>query len=190
MSANNKLVRVGDLNRLKLAAYICQLLSDNGINVVLSGGSVVSIYSAEEYVSVDLDFVDISLKTSRQISQVLQTVGFKNYPINSRHFVHSDTELTIEFPSAPLMVGDEYIPESRVDMIKGDTGVLKLLSPTDCVKDRLAGFYYFGDNQCFEQALLVANAQPINIEDLKQWHKKEGQKEGFEIFIKVLSDSK
>lgn len=182
-------IDIGKLTRLELAAYICQLLHDAGINVVLSGGSVVSIYSSEHYVSVDLDFIDTSLKTQRQISMLLKTIGFENFPKNSRHFTHPDTPLTIEFPSAPLMVGDEFIPESNVETIKTDNGTLKLLSATDCVKDRLAGFYYFGDQQCFEQALLVAKTQSVDFDALEKWHNNEGQPLGYKKFLEALKQA-
>lgn len=66
------------LSRLDLAALICETLKKAGIDVVLSGGSCVSIYSSEKYVSNDLDFVDISLKSNRQIGKVLESLGFNN----------------------------------------------------------------------------------------------------------------
>ena len=98
---------INELTRLELAALIASSLKEQGIDVVLSGGSCVSIYSSERYVSKDLDFIDISLKSNRQIAKAIQSLGFENRPKNSRHFVHPDTELTVEFPSAPLTIGDE-----------------------------------------------------------------------------------
>ena len=41
-------------------------------------------------------------------------------------------------------------------------GSFRLLSPTDCVKDRLANFYHFEDGQCLEQAPMVAGQHPVN----------------------------
>lgn len=177
------------LNRVELAALVCETLKDAGIDVVLTGGSVVSIYSSEKYVSLDLDFVDISLRTKRQISMALQNIGFSNQPTNSRHFIHADTQLTIEFPSAPLTVGDEHIKENAINRLKTQQGILKLLSPTDCIKDRLAGYYYFADKQCLEQAIMVAKAQPVNLKALEQWHIREGQSEGFKMFLTRLNKS-
>ena len=45
------------MTRLELAAFIGAEFKRRNINVVLSGGSCVSIYSQEKYVSMDLDFV-------------------------------------------------------------------------------------------------------------------------------------
>lgn len=177
---------VKGLSRLELAALICETLSKAGIDVVLSGGSCVSIYSSEKYVSKDLDFVDISLKSNRQIGKALDSLGFKNQPKNSRHFVHPDAELTVEFPSAPLMVGDEHIRSTAVNAIETQLGVLRLLTPIDCVKDRLANYYYFKDRQCLEQALLVIKAHPVNFQSLKKWHENEGLIDRYGELMEVL----
>lgn len=174
------------LSRLELAALICETLNKAGIHVVLSGGSCVSIYSSEKYVSKDLDFVDISLKSNRQIGKVLESLGFNNQPKNSRHFVHPDAELTVEFPSAPLMVGDEHISSTAVNAIETRQGVLRLLTPTDCVKDRLANYYYFKDRQCLEQALMVMKAHPVNFQSLKKWHENENLVHRYDELLEIL----
>ena len=46
------------MSRLELAALVGAEFRRRKINVVLSGGSCVSIYSQEKYVSMDLDFVN------------------------------------------------------------------------------------------------------------------------------------
>jgi hypothetical protein len=45
----------------------------------------------------------------------------------------------------------------------------RLLAPTDSVKDRLASYFYWND----EQALLVAKNHKIDLNDLKRWAKSE-----------------
>ena len=177
------------LSRLELAAFIAEELRAKDIDVVLSGGSCVSIYSSEKYVSKDLDFIDISLKSNRQIANAIRALGFENQPKNSRHFVHPDTELTVEFPSAPLTVGDEHIPSTAVHSITTDQGTLRLLTPTDCVKDRLANYYYFRDKQSLEQAVLVAKAHPINFKSLETWHNNERQQKGYQQFLERLKNA-
>jgi len=179
---------IGGLSRAELGGLVAEALLNEGIEVVLSGGSCVSIYSSERYVSKDLDFIDISLKSNRQIAKAIEALGFENQPKNSRHFAHPETHLTVEFPSAPLMIGDEHIKSADAASMETATGRLRLLTPTDCVKDRLANYYYFGDQQCLEQALLVARAQPINLDNLKRWHESEGQLKGFEAFVVKLAE--
>jgi hypothetical protein len=49
---------------------------------------------------------------------------------------------------------------------------------TDCVKDRLAAFYYWSDRQALEQALLVSLVQPVSIREVGRWSRAEGQESG------------
>jgi hypothetical protein len=49
---------IKEMNRTELAAFICTHLETHGIEVTLTGGSYVSIYSQDEYVSHDLDFIE------------------------------------------------------------------------------------------------------------------------------------
>ena len=177
---------IGKLSRAELAGLVCKTLAENDIDVVLTGGSCVSIYSSEKYVSKDLDFVDVSLKSGKQIERALSTIGFERQPKNSRHFVHPDTELTVEFPSAPLAIGSEFIPFKQANEMSTEQGLLRLLSPTDCVKGRLANYYYFGDKQCFVQVTMVAQMHPVNLNKLKEWHRKEDQLSRYKDFLAHL----
>jgi hypothetical protein len=59
---------ISRMNRLELAAFIASEFRRRKINVVLSGGSCVSIYSGEKYVSMDLDFVNAGFAKRAAIS--------------------------------------------------------------------------------------------------------------------------
>ena len=158
----------------ELAAYISSHLRGLGIDVVLSGGSCVSIYSAEKYVSQDLDFVDRRFATVRKIREAMLAIGF--VPEN-RYFRHPQVDLLIEFPSGPPAVGKE--PIGAINEIEFSTGMLRLLSPTDCVKDRLAAYYHWDDLQTLEQAVLVAQSNSIDMSEVKRWSKEEGMADAF-----------
>jgi len=54
-----------------------------------------------------------------------------------------------------------------------------LLTPTDCVKDRLAWFFHTGDTECLEQAYLVARQQKVDVQEIERWSTCEGKKEDF-----------
>jgi hypothetical protein len=60
--------------------------------------------------------------------------------------------------------------------------VLKLLSPTDCVKDRLAAFYHWNDRQSLEKAILVSLDNEIDMKEVNRWSIKEGMQDKLEIF--------
>lgn len=47
------------MTNAELAAFIGSHLLERGIDVVLSGGACVSIYSNGKYVSMDLDLINI-----------------------------------------------------------------------------------------------------------------------------------
>jgi hypothetical protein len=64
--------------------------------------------------------------------------------------------------------------------------VIKILSPSDCVKDRLASYIYYNDRDGLDQALLVAKAHPINFESIKSWCKNEKAEFAFDDFISKL----
>jgi hypothetical protein len=60
-----------------------------------------------------------------------------------------------------------------------ETGKLRLLSSTDCVKDRLSAFYHWGDRQCLQQAVWVAQMKPIDLIEVERWSRQEGAAEKF-----------
>ncbi len=56
----------------ELAAFVCTHLKDNGIDVVLSGGACVSIYTKNRYQSYDLDFIENVSASRKKIKEVLR----------------------------------------------------------------------------------------------------------------------
>jgi hypothetical protein len=161
----------------ELAGLVCQSLKDAGIVVTLTGGACVMIWSEGKYVSSDLDFIEEGPVPRRKIREEMGKLGFTE---KSRYFIHPDTSFFVEFPTGPLMVGEERI-ESVVER-KTSAGILRLLSPTDCVKDRLAAFYHWNDKQALEQALLIARDQKVDLRNILKWSKVEGKVKSYQIF--------
>ncbi|MBI3987042.1 MAG: hypothetical protein HY343_08990 [Lentisphaerae bacterium] len=163
------------MTRLELAGYISAEFQKHNINVVLSGGSCVSIYSREQYVSMDLDFVNAAFTKRDRIRKVMESLGFHE---ENRHFRHPDTDLFVEFPPGPLGVGQE--PVKQINEIETGTGLLRIISPTDCVKDRLTWYYHDHDIECLRQAILVAQANDVDLEEIQRWSGVEGKNREFE----------
>lgn len=162
------------INLKDLASLIYETLKRNKIEAILVGGSCVSIYSENRYQSYDLDFV--SYEDLRKIESALKPLGF--YRVG-RCFEHPDCPFLLDFVNPPVSVGSEAI--HQFETMQLGIGELKLLRPTDCIKDRLASFYYWNDSQALEQALLVAERHPIQLSEIENWSIREG----FEIkFIK------
>ncbi|MFO7811470.1 MAG: hypothetical protein R6V21_00735 [Pelovirga sp.] len=167
----------------ELAAFVCTHLQVNGIDVVLSGGGCVAIYSEGRYVSYDLDFVENISSGRRKLKQVLAEIGFQE---EAKYFKHPETQYFLEFPAGPLAVGDET-PQSIV-VLSFETGELAALSPTDCVKDRLAAYFHWNDQQCLEQALLVAGTSDVDLTEIERWSLKEGYEKKFHFFHDLLKE--
>jgi len=166
---------ISEMNRLELAAFIAAEFQRRKIDVVLSGGSCVSIYSSEKYVSMDLDFVNAGFAKRAAIKDAMESLDFSE---KNRYFRHPGTKWLIEFPPGPLGVGDE--PVKQIDEISTDVGVLRIISATDCVKDRLAWYYHDKDRECLEQAILVAGSNDIDIDEISRWSAAERKLEAFD----------
>lgn len=160
----------------EFGAFVASHLRASDIDVVLSGGSCVTLYSSNRYMSFDLDFVGGSGAGGKKIKAVLLDLGFCE---KNRYFVHPDSEYYVEFPSGPLAVGDE--PVREVVELEFTTGRLRLLSPTDCVKDRLAGYFHWKDLQCLEQAVLVAADNKVDLDEIERWSRHEGMQDEFSL---------
>ena len=174
---------IGQMSMEELAAYICAALEKEGIETVLSGGCCVELYSKGRYTSDDIDLIDRYNGGHRKIKQVMEKLGFQEYKMK-RYFVHEDTPLFIEFPRGPLGVGDAPVKEVSTRMT--ETGSLKLLTPTDCIKDRLAAYYHWDDEQSLDQATWVANGNDFDIESVEIWSRNEGKMDKFQDFKEDL----
>jgi hypothetical protein len=165
---------IKDMSLGELAAFISSHLKRNNIDVVLSGGSCVSIYTENKYASLDLDFIEFGSVSRRKLKRVLSEIGFSE---KDRYFISQETDIFLEFPSGPLSVGGEPIRE--INTLIFPTGELRIISPTDCVKDRLAAYYYWRDKQSLEQAILVAKENKIDLNELERWSRVEGKISAF-----------
>lgn len=171
--------------------YVATHLESKGLNVVLVGGAVVSIYSKGAYRSGDLDFIVTSLFKDK-LSQYMEEIGFKKGTKGDlgRLYRHPEcSHLVVEFPSGPVTIGEDH--KIKPDEHKFGGQKIKILSPTDSIVDRLASYLYaergpHGERKTIEQAVLVAKAQPHNLERIKKWCEKEGHPEIFNEFLSEL----
>lgn len=174
--------QIRNMSQVELAAYIQDTLQADGIQVVLSGGSAVSFYSSNKYVSKDLDLINTGFARRSKIKSVMEKLRFKE---QGRYFVHPETTFFVEFPDGPLSVGEE--PVKEISEFELATGTLKVLSPTDCVKDRLCAFYFWNDLQGLEQAILVAKIQQVDLKEIKRWSKVERKEKEYKSFTDKLA---
>lgn len=164
-----------------LAAIVCEKLKEHDIDSILVGGGCVSIYTKNRYQSYDLDYV--IYEDFKKVEKALNELNFQK---KGRHFIHKNCEYYIEFVASPVTIGEE--PVTNYEYHKTSFGIIKMLTPTDSIKDRLAAFYHWDDKQSLDQAVMIYKtiSKKINIEEIKRWSKKEGHLKKFEIFFKNL----
>ena len=157
--------------------YVAGFLSLKNIDTVLVGGAVVSIYSNSIYQSGDLDMV--THYPMAILEKELNKIGFLK---EGRHFIHPECHhIFIEFVPPPVAIGDDY--NILPDEVKINNKVIKILSPTDCIKDRLASYIHFQARECLEQAILVAKRHPFHKNAIREWCFKEKAREEYQEFI-------
>lgn len=175
----------GNCDEETLWRYVAWHLDAAGIRTVLVGGAVVAIYTEGLYRSGDLDLVPDEMDRPH-LEDVLARLGFK--PSKSRYFKHPECpHLFLEFPRGPVELGEEFpvVPEE----VEVEGRSIRLLSPTDCVKDRLAGSIHWGARANFDQAVLVCRRQRerVDLEKVRRWCEKEGGGEVWDELKRVLA---
>ncbi len=172
-------------NEQALWRYVAWHLVGEGITSTLVGGAVVAIYTKGSYRSGDLDMI---VENRSRLIEALAKIGF--HPTKSRYFKHPECDhLVLEFPKGPVEIGEHYPVTPAEVTVEGR--VLKLLTPTDCVKDRLASYIHWKSKDAFNQALLVCRSQPgkINMRELSDWCDGEGAKSAFQELSRNLAES-
>jgi hypothetical protein len=173
---------IGEMSAGELAALVYSYLKEHGIEVVLSGGACVTIYSQNKYISQDLDFIEYGIISRRKLKNLLSKLGFFE---ERRYFKHLETGFFLEFPTGPLAVGREPVKETV--LLHFSTGVLRIISPTDCVKDRLAAYYHWGDRQSLEQAVMVVKDNLVDLKEVERWSESEGKLAQFQKVKNLLT---
>jgi hypothetical protein len=176
-------VKLSRLTTERLAAVVCDTLERHGFTAVLTGGACVMIYAEGKYVSKDMDFVLAPQDRLGEVEAALAELGFRPA---GRVYVHPEVDMAVDVGNRwPVAVGQEILKPPPRRLVSGYH--LRMLSATDCVKDRLASFYYWEDRQAFEQAILVCLAQRVNVREVGRWSRAEGKASAFAEFQRELN---
>jgi|HubBroStandDraft_1064217.scaffolds.fasta_scaffold02420_7 hypothetical protein len=153
---------------------VASALQAASVEAVLTGGSAAAIYAPDFYSSLDADFVLRRELGAAELEHILATLGYR--PAATRGmFEHPKNRFTIDFPKGPLAVGRDYVKVTAT--LKRDGAELRILTPTDCVKDRLAHFFHWDDHTALQAAVGVARSSygsAIDYDELLRWTKGEG----------------
>lgn len=169
----------------EIAVLVSESLVDAEIPAVLGGGGAVTLYSDNEYMSNDLDFITVA--RNKVIAPVVAKLGFRP---QGKDFVHPDSKYFIEFPPGPLSFGGRYVDSSKTTMLDTRYGKIRIITPTQCVMDRLSWFIHHNDKQAHEQAVMVAARQEIDWNDVRSRAEAEGADAALVDEIRLAADGK
>ena len=161
---------------VELASIIARHLAKSDIRVVLVGGLAVEIYTENLYLTKDIDMVNSSYDPPSKIRSAMSAIGFHK---QGRVYVNETTDICIDFPSAPLAVGDQLIHETTT--INTEHGELPILFAMDVVKDRLAAYFHWRDRPALVQALAIMNIHQIRPAQLEAFCSNERETEQFPL---------
>ena len=123
--------------------------------------------------------VDISYQSPSALQRAMKALGFQK---KGRVYVSDKTDIVVEFPSAPLSVGDEFI--TKHTEFKTEQGAIPILLALDVVKDRLAAYFHWQDKQSLVQALCIMLCHNISPNEIRVFCIKESSQEAF---LKIAS---
>lgn len=167
-----------------VAFTVCTALHDAGVEAVLTGGSAATVYAPRAHQSRDLDFIITFRKSVTDAGGVLESMGYRQV---HDHYEHMNNPLILEFPGGPLAIGGELIV--RWNTMRKGRRLLNIITPTDCVRDRLAGFLFWHDRGSLDQALAVSRTvrDDIDMGVVRRWCRKEGKDAEWREFERALS---
>lgn len=155
-----------------VAFAVCTVLKKNEITGVLTGGSAATFYAPDIYQSRDLDFV-ITFATARGRKQAGAALIGLGYHLEGQTYVHASNPFTVEFPPGPLAIGDDLVV--KWNTVKRRTEIVHVLTPTDCVRDRLLWFYLQPtDRSSLQAAIGIAQRKDVDLRLIAKWSKREG----------------
>lgn len=167
---------------VELAAIVANHLQQHDISVVLVGGLAVEIYSKNIYLTNDIDMIDISYQKPAKLHKAMAEIGFAK---QGRIFVNPSTEITVEFPSGPVTVGDELVSETTV--VTTAAGDLPVLQAGDVIKDRLSAYLHWNDKQSLVQAVTVLAGFPAELNAACRFCRNEGSPEASKLIKQLLA---
>lgn len=162
-----------------------EALRRSGIRAVLTGGACATFYAGGDVHSEDVDVIIQSPVSMKALDDSMATIGFRR---RIDRFDHPHTGYFVEFPRGPLSIGDDV---GIVPVERRIAGVpVRILSPTDSCRDRLAAFYHWRDRQSLAAAVAIALRNRVDLRRIAEWSEREGARVGFQEFARDLKSAK
>lgn len=165
-----------DIPIVELAVIVAEHLQKHDVDVVLVGGLAVEIYTENLYLTKDIDMVNTNYKKPATLHGAMAALGFRK---QGRVYANATTDITVEFPSGPLAVGNKLI--TNTTLARTAKGNIPILHVDDVVKDRLAAFIHWQDRQSLIQAVAIVLKHNLEPEKFKSFFNVEGDTSHYEL---------
>ena len=169
---------------LDIAALVAKHLKNNDVQIVLVGGLAVEAYTENLYLTKDIDMVDMGYEKPEHLKSLMAEIGFHK---QGRIFINNTTDITIEFPTAPLYVGDELITE--LSTYTHNNVHIPILKAEDVIKDRLSAFLHWRDNPSLAQAITLLLAKKIKLSTFKKFVINESSIEKWAMIDEIYNQA-
>ncbi len=170
-----------DSTLVDIAFEVCTELHGAGVTAVLVGGSAAQFYAPDRYQSHDADFVITMQAKGSDGAGAMERLGFA---LKGQMYFNPRTIFTVEFPAGPLSVGGETV--NSWETVRRGEQVLHVVSRTDCIRDRLAAWYFWGDGGSLYVARDVAESGETDYDAIRAWSEREREGERFDEFYKLV----
>lgn len=171
-----------DMPLSQAAAIICEYLHEQGFDPVLTGRACAAIYSNATADPAVLDFV-VRDFTIEEMRDALKDLGFTN--TGHRTFANKTFTSELFLVPHPVVVGDDVVRDLHI--MRTHKGDLRMLTPTDCVRQRLSMYYRWNEDGALEDAVRVAKRHEVDLELIRRWSDWEWASDKFEYFRRMLS---
>jgi hypothetical protein len=169
----------------ELAVIVVQHLQNHGIEVVLVGGLAVEIYTENLYLTEDIDLVNTNYQAPKHLRAAMADLGFTK---QGRVFINPTTSISVEFPAAPLAVGNQLIKKTAI--VKTARGSIPILRIDDVIKDRLAAFIHWRDHQSLVQAVVLMFKNDFKHTKFKSFCEVEGELAHYTLLSELFKAAK
>jgi len=131
---------------LEIAAILTEALQTVGVHPIVVGGAAVEFFTGGEYATGDLDLI---APEGRELAVVMSALGFEK---RGKSWTHEARSIFVEFPSANLRAGEEWI------VVRTRNVDVRVVSPEDLVVERLRSFKFWGATVDAVYALVLMGA--------------------------------
>jgi len=170
---------------------VCTALYSVGTEATLTGGSAATYYAPAAYQSDDIDFVLTFVSDQRASSEALVKIGFC---LNRTGQHYERRDVILEFPPGPLAIGIDVLSPDQCATYRRESQILRILTATDAVRDRLIAYYAWNDFAALAAAVGIAVTQRegVDLNAIRDWTERENralpsnQRERFNDFVSNL----